>query len=123
MTKLEFKDLQSRAASSGMSLKDGRLKLDNNLAENEIRPITLGRKNYLFCGNHESAENMCVIQSLLVTCRNHDINARLYLNSVIEAMPRFEKATEEELQVLLPHKWKGFHPEAIMSTPVRQLVK
>lgn len=43
-------------------LEDGRLKLDNNLAENEIRPITLGRKNYLSCGNHESAENMCVIQ-------------------------------------------------------------
>ena len=59
MTKFEFQDLQSRAASSGMTLKDGRLKLDNNLAENEIRPITLGRKNNLFCGNHESAENMC----------------------------------------------------------------
>ena len=53
-------------------LDDGRLLLDNNLAENEIRPITLGRKNYLFCGNHESAENMCVIQSLLATCRNHN---------------------------------------------------
>ena len=58
-------------------LDDGRLLLDNNLAENEIRPITLGRKNYLFCGNHEAGENMCVIQSLLDTCRNHDINPRL----------------------------------------------
>ncbi|MBD5336685.1 MAG: transposase domain-containing protein [Bacteroides sp.] len=55
-----------------------------------------------------------MIQSLLGTCRNHSINPRLYLNSVIEAMPRFEKATDEELQVLLPHKWKEFHPEAIM---------
>lgn len=54
-------------------LDDGELLLDNNLAENEIRPITLGRKNYMFCGNHESVENMCVIQSLLATCRNHDI--------------------------------------------------
>ena len=104
-------------------LEDGRLKLDNNLAENEIRPITLGRKNYLFCGNHESVENMCVIQSLLATCRNHGINPRLYLSSVIEAMPRFEKAADEELLVLLPHKWKDFHPEAIIRTPVRQLAK
>ena len=39
-------------------LEDGRIRIDNNLAENEIRPITLGRKNYLFCGNHEAAENM-----------------------------------------------------------------
>ena len=104
-------------------LDDGRLLLDNNLAENEIRPITLGRKNYLFCGNHEAAENMCVIQSLLATCRNHDINPRLYLNSVIASMPYFEKASEDELRVLLPHKWKEFHPEAIMTTPVRQLAK
>ena len=104
-------------------LDDGRLLLDNNLAENEIRPITLGRKNYLFCGNHEAAENMCVIQSLLATCRNHDINPRLYLNSVIASMPYFEKASEDELRGLLPHKWKEFHPEAIMTTPVRQLAK
>ena len=46
-------------------LEDGRIRIDNNLAENEIRPITLGIKNYLFCGNHEAAENMCVIISLL----------------------------------------------------------
>lgn len=104
-------------------LEDGRLKLDNNLAENEIRPITLGRKNYLFCGNHESAENMCVIQSLLATCRNHNINPRLYLNSVISSMPYFENAKESDLIQLLPHRWKECHPEAIMETPVRQLAK
>ena len=38
-------------------------------------------------------------------------------------MPYFEKASEDELLVLLPHKWKEFHPEAIMNTPVRQLAK
>ena len=87
------------------------------------RPITLGRKNYMFCGNHESAENMCVIQSLLATCRNHDVNPRLYLNSVIASMPYFDKASEEELIQLLPHRWKQYHPEAVMPTPVRQIAK
>lgn len=104
-------------------LDDGRLKLDNNLAENEIRPITLGSKNYLFCGNHEAAENLCVITSLLATCRNHDINPRLYLNDVIAAMPYFEKAGQQEVARLLPHQWKEHHPEAILKTPVRQLAK
>ena len=66
---------------------------------------------------------MCVIQSLLATCSNHDINPQLYLNSVIASMPYFEKASEEELRVLLPHRCKEFHPEAIMTTPVRQLAK
>lgn len=104
-------------------LDDGQLLLDNNLAENEIRPITLGRKNYMFCGNHESVENMCVIQSLLATCRNHDVNPRLYLNSVIASMPYFDKASGYDLIRLLPHRWKEYHPEAIMTTPVRQLAK
>lgn len=104
-------------------LDDGRLLLDHNLTENEIRPITLGRKNYLFCGNHESVENMCVIQSLLATCRNHDINPRLYLNSVISAMPYFENTKESDLIQLLPHRWKELHPGTVMTTPVRQLAK
>lgn len=103
-------------------LDDGRLLLDNNLAENEIRPITLGRKNYLFCGNHEAASNMCVIVSLLSTCRNHGINPRLYLTSVIESMPYFGKATQEELSMLLPHKWIECHPEARIEK-IRELAK
>ena len=96
-------------------LEDGRLLLDNNLAENEIRPITLGRKNYLFCGNHEAASNMTVVCSLLATCRNHDVNPRDYLNDVIAKMPYQAKATHEELVQLLPHKWKAQHPDSIMT--------
>ena len=103
-------------------LDDGRLLLDNNLAENEIRPITLGRKNYLFCGNHEAAENMAVVCSLLATCRNHDVNPRIYLQSVIEKMPYMKKASHEELVDLLPHKWEKQHPEAVMTTELRDQV-
>ena len=96
-------------------LDDGRLLPDNNLAENEIRPITLGRKNYLFCGNHEAAQNMAVVCSLLATCRNHDVNPRLYLNDIISQMPYHTKASYEELLQLLPHKWKLTHPESVMT--------
>ena len=96
-------------------LEDGRILLDNNLAENEIRPVTLGRKNYLFCGNHEAAQNMAVVCSLLATCRNHDVNPRDYLNDVISQMPYHTKASHEELLQLLPHKWKLTHPESVMT--------
>ena len=99
-------------------LEDGRLLLDNNLAENEIRPITLGRKNYLFCGNHEAAQNMAVVCSLLATCRNHDVNPRDYLNDIISQMPYHTKASHEELLQLLPHKWKLTHPESVMTKTV-----
>ena len=96
-------------------LDDGRLLWDNNLAENVIRPITLGRKNYLFCGNHEAAANMSVVCSLLATCKAHDVNPRDYLNDIIARMPYHKKATHEELLTLLPHKWKLQHPESVLS--------
>lgn len=96
-------------------LEDGCLLWDNNLAENVIRPIALGRKNYLFCGNHEAAVNMSVVCSLLATCKAHDVNPRDYLNDVIAQMPCHKKATREELLSLLPHKWKLQHPESVLT--------
>ena len=47
----------------------GRYRIDNNLAEQAVRPLALGRKNYLFCRNHEAAYNTAVVYSLLGTCR------------------------------------------------------
>ena len=58
---------------------DGRLKMDNNLAENAVRPIALGRKNWLFCGNHEAAENAAIVYSLLGCCKASDVNFRDWL--------------------------------------------
>ena len=86
-------------------LEDGKLLLNNNLAENEIRPIILCRKNFLFCGNHEAKENMCVIMSLLATCRNHYVNPRGYLNDIIARMPYMENVSEGFLVEMLPHRW------------------
>lgn len=97
-------------------LDDGRLYWDNNLAENVQRPITLSRKNFLFCGNHEAAVNLSVICSLLATCKAHEVNPRVYLNDVIAQMPYHKKATQEELLNLLPHKWKLKHPECVLTS-------
>ena len=53
-----------------MFTTDGRLEIDNNKIENEIRPIALGRKNYLFAGTHESAQRIAMIYySLLASCK------------------------------------------------------
>jgi len=95
-------------------LEDGRIRIDNNLAENAIRPITLGRKNYMFCGNHAAAENMTVISSLLATCKAQDVNPRDYLNDIIARMPYMEKSPEDELLELLPHRWKLQHVASIL---------
>lgn len=59
----------------------------DSLVENVIRPITLGRKNYLFCGNHETEVNISVICFLLATNKAHGVNLRDYFNDVIVRMP------------------------------------
>jgi transposase len=88
-------------------LKDGRLRIDNNLAENAIRPIALSRKNFLFCGNHEAAQNTAVICSLLASCKESGVNPREWLNDVIAKMPYYQKpGNEENLKKLLPNYWK-----------------
>jgi transposase len=88
-------------------LQDGRLKIDNNLAENAIRPLAISRKNFLFCGNHEAAENTAVICSLLATCKAQEVNPREWLNDVIARLPGYlEKGSGKEVKELLPNAWK-----------------
>ena len=54
--------------------QDGNLRIDNNLVENSIRPVAIGRKNYLFAGNHEAAVRSAMLYSLFATCKLHNVN-------------------------------------------------
>lgn len=85
---------------------DGRYKIDNNLAENAIRPLALGRKNYLFCGNHDAAENAAVIYSLLGCCKAANVNPREWLTDVLTRIPTYNNDYTLDLAELLPHNWK-----------------
>ncbi|HRP33704.1 MAG TPA: IS66 family transposase [Agriterribacter sp.] len=83
--------------------KDARLNIDNNPVENAIRPIAVGRKNYLFAGSHEAAQRAAMIYSLLATCKLHGINPYYWLRDVLENMHRY---TTENIEGLLPQNWK-----------------
>ncbi|MBL0341666.1 MAG: transposase [Bacteroidetes bacterium] len=61
---------------------DGKLEIDNNLVENSIRPIAIGRKNYLFAGSHISAQRAAMIYSLLGTCKLKGINPYEWLKNI-----------------------------------------
>lgn len=63
---------------------DGNLRIDNNLAENSIRPVAIGRKNYLFAGNHEAAQRSAMLYSLFATCKLHKVNPIEWLTYVFE---------------------------------------
>jgi len=85
---------------------DGRYKMDNNLVENSIRPLALGRKNYMFCGNHDAAENAAVMYSLLGCCKLHDVDPREWLTNVFTQIARYNSDYSLDLADLLPQNWK-----------------
>ena len=64
--------------------RDGKLRIDNNLVENSIRPVAIGRKNYLFAGNHEAAQRSAMLYSLFATCKLHHVNPIEWLTYVFE---------------------------------------
>lgn len=78
---------------------DGKLEIDNNKIENEIRPIALGRKNYLFAGSHESAQRIAMIYSLLASCKANQIDPMKWLTRVLEELPN---RNVNEIKDLLP---------------------
>jgi transposase len=82
----------------------GDLQLDNNLIENAIRPIALGRRNYLFAGTHDTAQNAAMIYSLFATCKKHDVNPQDWLLDILRKMnnPNYEGKFSD----LLPNRWK-----------------
>jgi len=84
-------------------LLDGRVEIDNNLLENKIRPLALGRKNYLFAGNHEAAERLATAYSLMAGCKINNINPQIWLRDVLFRLPDMPVNKVEQL---LPHNWQ-----------------
>jgi len=64
-------------------LYNGRLEIDNNLMENAIRPIAIGRKNYMFAGSHDGAVNIAMYRSFFGTCQLNGINPYNWLRYVL----------------------------------------
>ena len=83
---------------------DAGLQIDNNGVENAIRPVAIGRKNYLFAGSHEAAQRAAMVYSLFATCRLHGINPYHWLKDVLERMHLYTTANIKEL---LPQNWKN----------------
>ena len=83
-------------------LLDPKLELDNNLIENKIRPLALGRKNYLFAGSHNGAEWAAMMYSFFATCKIHDVNPYEWLKETFEKIPQ---TSIQELHTLFPSQW------------------
>ena len=85
-------------------VNDGRINIDNNLIENAIRPLALGRKNWLFCGNDASAYRAAIVYSLISTCKNVGIEPRIWMEDVLTKIPYYLR-DGKDLSELLPRRW------------------
>ena len=84
-------------------LEDGQIEIDNNLVENAIRPIALGRKNYLFAGSENGAQWGAMIYTLLGSAIRQGHKPMEYLCDILRRLPNIKIS---ELNQLFPANWK-----------------
>ncbi len=84
-------------------LGDGALPADNNWIENRIRPIALGRANWLFAGSLRAGQRAAAIMSLIGSAKMNDLDPYAYVRDVLERLPTHPASRIEEL---LPHRWR-----------------
>jgi transposase len=84
-------------------LDDGHVPIDNNAAENAVRPLALGRKNWLFVGSQQAGERAAVVLSLIESAKLNGHDPWAYLKDVFERLPTLK---QRDLAQLLPHNWR-----------------
>lgn len=82
-------------------LEDGHCSISNNLSENSIRPVTVGRRNWLFRDTTDGADVSMMVYSLLETARANGLNPQKYLEYLLEARPN-KNMSDEELENIAP---------------------
>jgi transposase len=90
-------------------LDDGDLDIDNNAAENILRLVALGRKNWLFLGSDEGGHRAAILYSLIATCKRHGVEPFAYLRDLFE---RVATHPASAIAALFPQNWKAAHEEA-----------
>lgn len=84
-------------------LEDGRLRPDNNLAENAMRPVALGRKNWLFVGSERGGRAAALFMGFVKSCKDCDVNPWEYFDDMLR---RIMSHPVSRLRELLPDQWK-----------------
>ena len=85
-------------------LQDGRVQIDNNLAENTIRPTAIGKKNWLFIGDPKSGDRAAACYTLIGNCHRAGIDAQAYLTDLFTRLP-LPTETTKTLRHLTPQGW------------------
>lgn len=89
-------------------LEDGRLEIDNNRSERSIKPVIIGRKNWLFANTPQGARASAIIYSIVETAKANGLNPYYYLRYLFEQLPNIDLTDEKALDQLLP--WSSSIP-------------
>lgn len=82
---------------------DGRYKIDTNMVENGQRPVALSRKNYLFCKNHDAAEDAAVMYTMMGCCKVAGVNVEEWLTYFLDHVHEYDNDYSRDLAELLPY--------------------
>ena len=85
-------------------LEDGRVEIDSNTIERSMKPVILTRKNSLFAGTADGAENWAIVASIIETCKFHGVDPQRYLTDVLTKLAN--QWPNSRLSELLPWNWK-----------------
>jgi len=99
-------------------VSDGSLEIDNNLVENQIRPIAVGRKGYLFAGSHKAAQRAAMFYTLAGNCKLHGVNPVQWIEHIIR---NIMTAKYNDVPSLYPQNYKSsicLHAYFVVSQPV-----
>jgi transposase len=90
-------------------VEDGRLPIDNNATERDLRALTIGRKNWLFIGSPQAGPRAALLYSVVASAARHDLDLWAYLRDVLEKLA----GGASDLASLLPDAWATAHPESV----------
>ena len=107
---------QERRAGLEVFLDDPAVAIDTNHVERALRPIPLGKRNWLFTSSEVGAQRVGIIQSLLVTCRLHEVDAYAYL---VDVLQRISVHPANRAIELTPRLWKSLFADAPMRSDLR----
>ena len=96
----------------GRFVEDGRLSLDNNLVERQLRDVALRRKNFLFAGSDDAAHRAATLYSLMRTCSQQGVPNLRYLDDVLTKLA--QGWPDDRLDELLPDRWWRLHAEPLL---------
>ena len=87
---------------------DGDLSIDNNYAERAMRPISIGRKNWLFVGSPEAGQRAAILASLIASCKNNCVEPWAFLKDLFKILASVPNS--DQLINLLPDRWLRANP-------------